>query len=391
MSTLDEPITRQELYLSYLNGNTDITLPEPITRIDRYLYALCMNGSAGGGGEGTSNYNNLFNLPSIEGITLKGNKILSDFGIQPDGETIVQNLDGTMSAKGNGMSGTTNYPDLDNLPQINGVTLKGNKTLEDIGAQPEGNYLTEIPENYVTQQKMEGYAQPKGEYATTEDLEEYTLKEKAGVSIVLQVDPQTYVMYLALKNSYEQVISSQEFDFPIETAFVNVDYDENTNKMAFILQNGVRTKEIDLSNIVRGLVPDDRAIAGLDLKSDITAAQLKNVLGLGNVDNTADKDKSVKYATNAGTASKVANTLTFTGGASGSYDGSKTTEIKIPNASVDILSTKEQVEANTTPGKVADALVTRDMIMRWSGCWIAFEDAEGNPTDEPYIHWYGEE
>lgn len=44
MSLIDEPITRQEMYLSYLNGNTDIKLSKPITRIERYLYALCMNG-----------------------------------------------------------------------------------------------------------------------------------------------------------------------------------------------------------------------------------------------------------------------------------------------------------------------------------------------------------
>ncbi len=25
------------------------------------------------------------------------------------------------------------------------------------------------------------------------------------------------------------------------------------------------------------------------------------------------------------------------------------------------------------------------------GCWIDFTDAEGNATDEPYIHWYAEE
>lgn len=190
MSTLDEPITRQELYLSYLNGNTDITLPEPITRVERYLYALCVSGGAGGGGEGTSNYNNLLNLPSIEGMTLKGNKKLSDLGIQPDGKTIVQNLDGTMSAVGGGgEGGTTNYSSLNNLPQINGVTLVGNKSLHDIGVQPEGNYLTEIPESYVTEEElnskgylanipsyyvtnseMEEYAQPKGDYASVSEI-----------------------------------------------------------------------------------------------------------------------------------------------------------------------------------------------------------------------------
>ena len=25
------------------------------------------------------------------------------------------------------------------------------------------------------------------------------------------------------------------------------------------------------------------------------------------------------------------------------------------------------------------------------GCWIEFKDADGNPTDEPYIHWYAKE
>lgn len=55
MSTIDEPILRQEMYLSYLNGNTDIQLPEPITRIERYLYALCMNGGGSGSGDGEMN------------------------------------------------------------------------------------------------------------------------------------------------------------------------------------------------------------------------------------------------------------------------------------------------------------------------------------------------
>ena len=32
-----------------------------------------------------------------------------------------------------GGSGTSNYEDLENLPQINGVELKGNKTTEDLG------------------------------------------------------------------------------------------------------------------------------------------------------------------------------------------------------------------------------------------------------------------
>jgi len=27
---------------------------------------------------------------------------------------------------------------------------------------------------------------------------------------------------------------------------------------------------------------------------------------------------------------------------------------------------------------------------RLAGCWISFTDEDGNPTDEPYVHWLEE-
>lgn len=42
-----------------------------------------------------------------------------------------------------GESGTSNYNDLVNKPSINDITLEGNKTLEELNIQPKGNYLTE--------------------------------------------------------------------------------------------------------------------------------------------------------------------------------------------------------------------------------------------------------
>ena len=47
--------------------------------------------------------------------------------------------------------GVSNYPDLDNKPQINNVILTGNKTAEDLGLQAAGDYAlkSEIPEEYV--------------------------------------------------------------------------------------------------------------------------------------------------------------------------------------------------------------------------------------------------
>jgi hypothetical protein len=44
--------------------------------------------------------------------------------------------------------GSSNYEDLENLPKINNIEIKGNKTLSDLGIQPAGNYAlkSEIPD-----------------------------------------------------------------------------------------------------------------------------------------------------------------------------------------------------------------------------------------------------
>jgi len=42
----------------------------------------------GGGGGGSSNYNDLSNKPQIGGVTLQGNKSLSDLGIQSAVEVV---------------------------------------------------------------------------------------------------------------------------------------------------------------------------------------------------------------------------------------------------------------------------------------------------------------
>ena len=47
------------------------------------------------------------------------------------------NLVGTLNTV---VGGTTNYNELTNKPKINNVELVDNKTLSDLGVQPEGNY-----------------------------------------------------------------------------------------------------------------------------------------------------------------------------------------------------------------------------------------------------------
>ena len=94
-------------------------------------------------GSGTTDYDDLTDKPQIEGVTLSGNKTLSDLGAQPapaaagsSGEFLGLDANGDPVWAVPSGSGTTNYNDLTNKPQVAGVTLSGNKTLSDLGAQP---------------------------------------------------------------------------------------------------------------------------------------------------------------------------------------------------------------------------------------------------------------
>lgn len=97
-----------------------------------------------GGGSGTTNYNELDNKPSINGVTLIGNKTAADLSILP--VPIVGENDnnkiltasysggvGSYSWQPAPSSGTTDYTELTNKPQINSVELIGNKSLADLG------------------------------------------------------------------------------------------------------------------------------------------------------------------------------------------------------------------------------------------------------------------
>lgn len=57
----------------------------------------------------------------------------------------------TVTIPSGGEAGTSNYNDLINKPSINDITLEGNKTLEELNIQPKGNYLTEEEDPTVPQ------------------------------------------------------------------------------------------------------------------------------------------------------------------------------------------------------------------------------------------------
>lgn len=80
MALPEKPITRKEKLLSRIAGE-ETQIPEPpITREEQYLDYIARNG--GGGGGGTSDYSQLTNKPQIDGVELSGNKTAAQLGLQ---------------------------------------------------------------------------------------------------------------------------------------------------------------------------------------------------------------------------------------------------------------------------------------------------------------------
>lgn len=77
---------------------------------------------------GLDNYNYLLNKPAINGITLLGNRTLSELDIQEKlvAGTGIRIIGNTISATGGGSGGSSDYNDLYNKPSMNGIVLAGN-------------------------------------------------------------------------------------------------------------------------------------------------------------------------------------------------------------------------------------------------------------------------
>ena len=91
MAIPDKPTTRKEKYLAKIAGQS-VPLPDhPITREEAYLEEIAKKG-----GGGTTNYEELDNLPSINGVELTGNKTSEDLKITADAvitEAITTNIE----------------------------------------------------------------------------------------------------------------------------------------------------------------------------------------------------------------------------------------------------------------------------------------------------------
>lgn len=77
----------EEILFDTINGEPYDGLPQ--SRIEELLLELKeVIEQGGGGGGGTDDYNSLKNLPQINGTTLKGNKTSSDLGLVDENDEL---------------------------------------------------------------------------------------------------------------------------------------------------------------------------------------------------------------------------------------------------------------------------------------------------------------
>lgn len=198
---------------------------------------------------GTHDYDELDNKPQINGHTLEGNKTGEQLGLQDK----INDLDTIRSGATKGATAvqpedlariatTGSYNDSLNKPSINNVALIGNISLDALGIQPKGNYAleSEIPDvsSFITKD--------------VNNLTYYTLKTNTGSLIDLEINDTTYVVTLKLKNQDGTVISTDTIDLPLESVVVSGRYDNTTKKVILTLENG---SEVDFSvaELVAGL------------------------------------------------------------------------------------------------------------------------------------------
>ena len=144
-----------------------------------------------------TSYNDLTDKPDIpEAYTLPTASTSTLGGVKVDGTTITIE-DGVITSHATSTGGTSDYTTLTNKPQIGGVELTGNKSLSDLGIQPAGTYLTEIPAEYVTETELNG----KG-YLTAVPAEYVTETELSGKGYITSAALEGYAQTSEIPTDY---------------------------------------------------------------------------------------------------------------------------------------------------------------------------------------------
>ena len=153
-------------------------------------------------------------------------------------------------------SGTTNYNDLSNKPQINGNTLSGNKTSAQLGLASASDIPT-VPITAI-QKNGTGITPVSGTVnitvpTTAADVSALPDTTKYATALSLTINSSTFVMTGQLKDQNgDNLGTAQTIDLPLESVVVGGSYNSQTKKVVLTLQNG-NTIEFSVADLVSGL------------------------------------------------------------------------------------------------------------------------------------------
>ena len=283
------------------------------------------------------NYNELSNIPEINNVLLKGNIDLETLGIpqisteiseatvethniDPKAHQDIRNelsrkqdhliaganitiIDGIISSVGPEGGANTDYKLLGNKPKVNNVVLDGNITLDELGVQPSGEYITEevlnskgfitsVPSGYITEEELESEnflkEVPDTYYTDEQNSEKYFTKEEAKN----KQDKLTIGENITIENNVINAVIPNEYITEDELTAKGYITSETTNTLLNRKQNTLLAgdniklyRNLDGTYTISALSPkDQQAIASYNTLRNLPT--INNVVVLG--DKTLD-------------------------------------------------------------------------------------------------------
>lgn len=214
---------------------------------------------------------------------------------------------------GDAGTGTTDYLKLDNKPMIAGIVLEHDKSLNELGIQEAGDYITRdeiinIPSNEdftlaglgeksynsLTDKpeipSLDGYATEEWvenkKYLTEhQDMSGYALVAESGAKITLEINDEYKIVAKLYDKNEKQISESVAIDLPLEGMIVGGDYDATTKEVILTLTNGDDIR-FSVADLVSGLQSEITASNPLDVKY---ISGLANVATSGNYNDLTNK------------------------------------------------------------------------------------------------------
>lgn len=291
------------------------------------------------------------------------------------------------------MTEVVNYNDITNKPAINGITLQGNRTLNDLGIQPKGDYLTEESlenklENYVPiTRTINGKVLNNNIILNKNDIglgnvaneQQIPMSQKGTAGGVAELDENGKVLISQLPSYVSDIKEFESIElFPEIGESEKLYIDITTNKTyrwtgTQYVDVGSANGSLALGETSATAYRGDRGKIAYD-HSQTTGnphGTTKEDIGLENVDNTSDLDKPISIATQAELDKKIESV----------------NEI-FPNEDGNVTLTADDIEVDSnkfTKNLMSSDVKTVQDLVNFIDAWEVSSSGSQTSVNPPYI------